>query len=354
MIEAAVSNGRKKKGTVKASITRLLARVGKLETAVDQPNTLDHAQHSLIRLETLNSEYKVHHFALIDLIEDEAVLQREQENLDNHDDIISDLSVHIQRLINSCTTVTIGPDICKTSSRRLKHLQKNLSTVCDKIKELSDGSEDVCHLKQHEEQLADYKKELADLQAQLLSLDITDEDELVVEHSVLQDVLFNCSLKIKEFLLGTSTSSLSSDSSNNMGVKLPKLDVLTFDGNILNWKCFWEQFCISVHDHPSLSEAEKLVYLCRALKDGWAKHAIEGLSRSDEHYMEAIDCLKTRYDRPCLRHQARVRVILNAPTLKDGRGKELRGLHDTVQQHLRALRSMGYKPSVPSLPLGWN
>ena len=106
-------------------------------------------------------------------------------------------------------------------------------------------------------------------------------------------MLFDCSLKIKELLLGTSTSSPSSDSSNNKGVKLQKLDVPTFDGNILNWKCFWEQFCISVHDRPNLSEVEKLVYLCHALKDGSVKHAIEGLSRCDEHYMEAIDCLKT-------------------------------------------------------------
>ena len=63
--------------------------------------------------------------------------------------------------------------------------------------------------------------------------------------------------------------------------------------------------------------------------------------------MEAIDCLKTRYDRPHLRHQAHVCVIFNTPTLKDGSGKELRQLHDTVQQHLRALRSMGYGPSGP-------
>ena len=40
-------------------------------------------------------------------------------------------------------------------------------------------------------------------------------------------------------------------------------------------------------------------------------------------------------------------MILNIPTLKDGRGKKLRRLHDTVQQHLRALRSMGYEPSGP-------
>ena len=40
-------------------------------------------------------------------------------------------------------------------------------------------------------------------------------------------------------------------------------------------------------------------------------------------------------------------MILEAPALKDGSGKELRNLHDTVQQHVRALKSMGYEPSGP-------
>lgn len=63
-------------------------------------------------------------------------------------------------------------------------------------------------------------------------------------------------------------------------------------------KSFWEQFCISVHNFPSLSDSEKLVYLQHALKDGSAKRVIEGLSHSDEHYNEAVACLTSRFDRP--------------------------------------------------------
>ena len=33
--------------------------------------------------------------------------------------------------------------------------------------------------------------------------------------------------------------------------------------------------------------------------------------------------------------------------MKEGSGKELRKLHDTIQQHLHALKSMGHKPSAP-------
>ena len=41
-------------------------------------------------------------------------------------------------------------------------------------------------------------------------------------------------------------------------------------------------------------------------------------------------------------------MILDAPQLRDGSGKELRRLYDIIQQHLRALKSMDQEPS-PSL-----
>ena len=95
----------------------------------------------------------------------------------------------------------------------------------------------------------------------------------------------------------------------------------------------------------NLTDSEKLAYLRHALKGGNAKTVIEGLSRSGEHYSEAIACLKSRYNRPRSIHQAHIQRILEAPGLKDGSGKELRRLHDTALQHLRALKSLGQEPS---------
>ena len=42
-----------------------------------------------------------------------------------------------------------------------------------------------------------------------------------------------------------------------------------------------------------------------------------------------------------------MRAILDAPCIKEGEGKELRRLHDTANQHLRALKAMKYDPSGP-------
>ena len=115
---------------------------------------------------------------------------------------------------------------------------------------------------------------------------------------------------------------------DSKGVRLPKLDVPTFDGNILNWTQFREQFSVSVQDRPVLSDSEKLVYLQHALKDGSAKKAIEGMTGR-------------------LIHRTHVRMIMVAPPPRDGSGKELRRLHDTIQQHLHAKKAMDCEPSGP-------
>ncbi len=125
----------------------------------------------------------------------------------------------------------------------------------------------------------------------------------------------------------------------------------------LRWRCLmaqsliggrsWEHFCVSVPDRQNLSDSEKLVYPQGALKDGPAKHAIEGLSRLGECYPEVIECLQSCYDCPRLIHQTHVRMIREATPLREGNGKELQRLHDTILQHLRDLKAMGYEPSGP-------
>ena len=113
-----------------------------------------------------------------------------------------------------------------------------------------------------------------------------------------------------------------SSSGSGTGVRLPKLAVPTFDGIILNWRQFWEQFCVSVHDRTTLSNAEKLVYLQHSLKDGSAKHIIQGFCQSDEQYSEAVECLIARFDRPRLLHQTHVKMLVETPSIHEGNGRD--------------------------------
>ena len=238
-----------------------------------------------------------------------------------------------KQLLSVCA-VSLDVDDQNTISRKMKHLHKDLSIVKDSIIK----HPDLYVLHQHEEDLRDYKKELSDVRNDLLSLELKEEDKLNVQLSVLERTMF----------VHKSISDSDRDApSNGKGVKLPKLEVPKFDGNIIHWKSFWEQFYISVHDQTNLSDPEKLVYLQHSLKDDSAKDTIKGLSHSGDHYAEPIECLKSRYDRPHLIHQTHVHKILDGPCIKDGTGQELRKLHDTIQQHLRALKAMDYDPSGP-------
>ena len=339
-----LSSNRKKRGVVRASITKLGSRLTELEAAVSLPDTVNHARRLTTRLQSLVEEFKLHHFAVIDLFDEEEDLAREQETFDDQDEECAQLAMRLERLISSCSSS--DSDQCKIASKRLKQLEKRLSSIFSGVTSFPvDG--DVCLLKQFEEQLSDFKQEFSDIHRSLLSLDVDDTSDLGQSLARVEKAMFDCGLEIRRLLHSRSLTSPSPSVSDTKGVKLPKLDVPTFDGSILNWKIFWEQFRVAVHDRSNLTDSEKLANLRHALKAGSAKTVIEGLSRSGEHYDEAITCLKSRYDRPRLIHQAHVRKILEIPNLKDGSGRELRRLHDTALQHLRALKSMGHDPSGP-------
>ena len=78
------------------------------------------------------------------------------------------------------------------------------------------------------------------------------------------------------------------------GVRLPKIEVSTFDGIVLGWNLFREQFVVSVHSKVHISNVEKFAYLRQAVKDGPARHVIEGLAHLVSNYANAVECLHRR------------------------------------------------------------
>ena len=337
---------RKRRGVVRASITRLANRLDDLEGTTDDVATRDAAQRMSQKLKELDSEFKTYHYNLIDHIDDDETLGKEQTVLDEHDDTIAALDTRIKRLIAACSSKE-EPATHKAASRKLLHLERSLSSISDAILSLTSESE-PCLIQQYGEQIHDIKSSLGDTRNTLLSMDLDSGDKLMSTLEGLDKGVFDCSLRIKRLMcFPASPTESATPSTEGSGVKLPKLAVPKFDSDIVNWRTFWEQFCVSIHDKSHLTDSEKLAYLRHSLKDGYTKNVIEGLSRSGDCYKEAIDSLKTRYDRPRLIHQTYVKKIIEAPSLKDGSGRELRRLHDTVWQHIRALKAMGHEPPGP-------
>ena len=333
---------RRRRGVVRRSITNLGKRLTELEELTDKTEAHCHAQRLSTRLATLDSEFKSLQYELMATIDktDEESIASEQSALDKHDGDVDILSIRIQRLLAATNpNSTSSSNEHKSLSHNLALLVKSLETIDVAVNSLSPKTEDLALIQQYQEELLDIKGQLATYCDCLSHLKLPEDDELRVRYSQLKTLHFNCCHKIKKIInsQGSSSSTLSTKS-----LKIPKLEAPTFDGDILNWTHFWEQFTISIHERTSLSD--KFVYLQHSLKGGSARSVIKGLSGTGEHYAKAIECQKARFDRPRLIHQSHVKTILEVPLLKDGSGKELRRLQDTLQQHLRALDAAECEP----------
>ena len=122
------------------------------------------------------------------------------------------------------------------------------------------SSPDVCLLRQLEEQLSDIKAELSDVSKSLLTMDVDDSDALCVMQVKLTKEIFECGVMIKKQLLpphAAASDPSSTPAPEGKGLKLPKLDVPKFDGNIVNWTSFWEQYNISIHNRSSLTKSKR-------------------------------------------------------------------------------------------------
>ena len=264
--------------------------------------------------------------------------------LDEHEDKVFSYMNRLCLLLEGsepAAVPTLTTDPSQHLRRRLCEVERELEKVKEDVAGLeAETGVDQCLLRQLEKRIDGLMSELADVCRGILLLDRGSE-ELLEQGSSIKKALYAVDLKVKRLLHEqTSSPKLSGVRHASTGVKLPKISVPTFDGNIMNWSSFWEQFEVSIHKKENLEDVEKLAYLRDALKDGSAKLVIQGLSQTAGNYAEAIKCLQERYDRPRLIHQAHVRAILEAPPLKDGSAKELRHLHDTLNQHLRALKAM--------------
>ena len=122
-------------------------------------------------------------------------------------------------------------------------------------------------------------------------------------------------------------------------VKLPKLVLTKFDGDLLHWQEFWDSFETTIHNNSSLQDVDKLNYLRSQLRNE-AKDVIAGLEVTNASYAVAVDLLKERYDNKQLMidaHYSQLRDISTTSTYYE----KLRNTFDQIERHLRSLEALG-------------
>lgn len=96
----------------------------------------------------------------------------------------------------------------------------------------------------------------------------------------------------------TSFESSIKPSANNMPkhqTRLPPIELMSFDGDIRTWPCFYASFKATVHENDSLSKAEKLYYLMGKLSTK-AQSAFAGTTPCEDNYDLILHSLVERYE----------------------------------------------------------
>lgn len=124
-------------------------------------------------------------------------------------------------------------------------------------------------------------------------------------------------------------------------VKLPKLSIKKFTGDLTQWVAFWDSFDSAIHSNYSLSPVDKFNYL-RSYLESSAAEAVAGLTVTSANYDEAIAILKKRFGNQQLIINRHMGALLNVNAVSSHLDiKGLRKLHDNVETQIRGLRALG-------------
>ena len=115
-------------------------------------------------------------------------------------------------------------------------------------------------------------------------------------------------------------------------MKLPKLHLPTFNGNLLGWQEFWDIFDSSIHQR-SLSNVVKFSYLKNSLR-GEAASAVSGISVTDGNYSIAIALLKEKFGRKEAVVEALYSQLQTLP-ISQNRFSDEKFTYDAIEKVLR-------------------
>eukprot|EP00795_Rhopilema_esculentum_P003257 gene3257-1583_t len=132
-------------------------------------------------------------------------------------------------------------------------------------------------------------------------------------------------------------------SSAHATVKLPKIILPKFRGDITQFNSFWESFECAVHSNPGLSSINKLNYLF-SLLEGPAYRAVQGLALQEENYEHAIEILKSRFGKKHQIINAHMEKLLKLQHHPNEGLENLRKIYDNIAVHVRGLQSLGIPP----------
>ncbi|XP_076301705.1 uncharacterized protein LOC143219715 [Lasioglossum baleicum] len=146
---------------------------------------------------------------------------------------------------------------------------------------------------------------------------------------------------VREATLPSRQASTSIESTNCKPANkmLPKIQIPSFDGNLINWFSFYDTFKSLVHENVDLPNVQKFHYLKNSLR-GEISSIVASLNASSENYLVAWDMLQKRCNRPRQLIQAHLKQLFDLPEIIRDTPANLRKLAEQAQVHVNALKGL--------------
>lgn len=223
--------------------------------------------------------------------------------------------------------------------------------------EVDKENPDASILKLHVTKLERFATQLGEMDEKLLDLllSATEEDNekqyeteyeaIETYRSKLDDVRVKYEQYVKSGIDGNSVCESQANSFvQRKKIKLPKIELVKFSGEVNEWLSFWSQFK-RIHNDSEIEKEDKFQYLLQTVVFGTrAFDVVHSYPPTAENYDKVIDSLKTRFGREELLIEYYVRELLGLVVQNVSSHKtklSLSRLYDSLESFLRALESIG-------------
>ena len=143
--------------------------------------------------------------------------------------------------------------------------------------------------------------DLTEIQASLSTyLEDTEIDNEFAAHSEYEIKVMNYMVRMVQYssvnkhVESSNESGSSTGSTSNVQVKLPKIELPTFDGGILYWQSYYQSVKVSIVDNSTVADVQKLEYIMCSLR-GAAAESVKGFSVVTENYEPVLSTLQERF-----------------------------------------------------------
>lgn len=168
-------------------------------------------------------------------------------------------------------------------------------------------------------------------QVQLEEEDLENEEEKV--RGAFKETLLTVQAKIKMYIRKTNISTTATKTQ----VRLPKVDLLKYDGDINKWPNFKDLFTELVHNNETISAVQKLMFFKSTL-NSHALNMIPAIPVIGKNYHAAWQLLIDRYDSLHMLVSSYFKVICEETVIKKGSSDELKKIISELNQNIRALQ----------------